>query len=100
MVDAVRAAMSMPPACQMSGRPRPVAALADGTRLALEVADGADRARLPALPALLARYGVDSGVLTTLAPTDLRPTTAPTTAPTSAPTGAAPHTHSDQEEQS
>ena len=50
-----------------------VAALPDGTSLALKIADGADRARLPALLALLAEAGVAPGVLAPLAPADLRP---------------------------
>ncbi|WP_328531013.1 asparaginase [Nocardioides sp. NBC_00368] len=53
-----------------------VAALPDGTSLALKVADGADRARLPALLALLAEAGVDPGVLAPFAPTALRPAAA------------------------
>ncbi|MFE6646657.1 asparaginase [Nocardioides sp. NPDC057772] len=57
-----------------------VAALPDGTSLALKVADGADRARLPALLALLAEGGVDPAALAPLAPADLRPAT--TLAPT------------------
>lgn len=58
-----------------------VAALSDGTSLALKVADGADRARLPALLALLAVSGVDQDVLGPFAPTGLRPAAALTPTP-------------------
>lgn len=40
-----------------------VAALPDGTAIAIKVADGSDRARLPVLLALLERAGVDPDVL-------------------------------------
>ena len=50
-----------------------VAALPDGSSLAFKVADGADRARLPALLALLVDSGVDPDVLAPFAPTGLRP---------------------------
>ena len=50
-----------------------IAALPDGTSLALKVADGADRARLPALLALLADSGVAADLLAPFAPADLRP---------------------------
>lgn len=53
-----------------------IAALPDGTSLALKVADGADRARLPALLALLAEGGVATDVLAPFAPTGLRPAAA------------------------
>ena len=45
-----------------------VAALADGTSIAVKIADGADRARLPVTHALLARAGVDPALLEPLAP--------------------------------
>lgn len=58
-----------------------VAALPDGTSLALKIADGADRARLPALLALLAEGGVAPDVLAPYAASGLRPAAAltPTT---------------------
>ena len=43
-----------------------VAALADGTAIAVKIADGADRARVPVTLALLARAGVDATLLTPL----------------------------------
>ena len=45
-----------------------VAALPDGSALALKIADGSDRARLPVLLALLRRAGVDPATLAGLAP--------------------------------
>ena len=58
-----------------------MAALADGTALAFKIADGADRARVPLLLALLERAGVHPDHLDPFAPGDLtvvagvRPTT-------------------------
>jgi aspartate ammonia-lyase len=43
-----------------------IAALADGTAIALKIADGADRARLPVTLALLARAGADPALLAPL----------------------------------
>ena len=43
-----------------------VAALADGTAVAVKIADGADRARMPVTLALLARAGVDPALLAPL----------------------------------
>jgi aspartate ammonia-lyase len=43
-----------------------VAALADGTAIAVKIADGADRARVPVTLALLARAGVDPTLLAPL----------------------------------
>ncbi|MYQ47530.1 asparaginase, partial [Streptomyces sp. SID4985] len=41
-----------------------VAALPDGRAIAVKIADGADRARVPVAAAALARAGVDSALLT------------------------------------
>jgi L-asparaginase II len=46
-----------------------VAALPDGTSIALKIADGADRARLPVTVAALARAGVDPAALEPFSPT-------------------------------
>ncbi|WP_251096732.1 asparaginase [Streptomyces sp. Caat 7-52] len=44
-----------------------VAALPDGTAIAVKIADGANRARIPVAAAALARAGVDPGLLTEFA---------------------------------
>ncbi|SEC39103.1 asparaginase [Streptomyces sp. 2231.1] len=44
-----------------------VAALPDGTAVAVKIADGANRARIPVAAAALARAGVDPGLLTAFA---------------------------------
>jgi L-asparaginase II len=44
-----------------------VAALPDGTAVAVKIADGGDRARVPVAAAALARAGVDPSLLTRFA---------------------------------